>query len=114
MAPIGFLTAFGAGGQTINQIITTTTFSSSQNPSTLGQSVTFTATVIPSTATGNVQFNDTSTIPPVTLGTGSISAGHAVFTTSALSVGSHNIVAKYLGDTSNAVSISAPLTQTAN
>jgi len=115
MAPIGFLTAFGAsGGLTINQIITITTVFSSQNPSTLGRSVTFTATVTPSTATGNVQFNDTSTSPPTTLGTGAISSGHATFTTSSLSLGSHNIVAKYLGDTNNAVSTSAPLTQTVN
>ena len=114
LAPIGFLTAFGTnGGLTINQIITTTV-SSSQNPSTLGRSVTFTATVTPSSATGNVQFNDTSTSPPTTLGTGAISSGHATFTTSSLSIGSHNIVAKYLGDTNNAVSTSAPLTQTVN
>ena len=116
MAPIGFLTAFGAGGGlNVNQLITTSiTVSSSQNPSILGQSVTFTATITPSAATGNVQFNDTSTNPHTTLGTGTISGGHAIFTTTALSVGSHNIVAKYLGDTNNAVSISAPLIQTVN
>src|SRR5205085_9391193 len=87
--------------QTVNQIIvTTTTLASSQDPSTISHSVTFTATVTPNTATGTVQFNDSSTI----LGTGVISGGQATFTTSALSIGSHNIVAKYLGDTNNAPS----------
>ncbi len=39
----------------------TVALSSSANPSTLGQSVTFTATVLPGSATGNVQFNDGAT-----------------------------------------------------
>ncbi|HYL66467.1 MAG TPA: Ig-like domain repeat protein, partial [Nitrosopumilaceae archaeon] len=99
--------------QTVNQIsisTTTTTLASSQNPSTISHSVTFTATVSPSTATGTVQFNDSSTI----LGTGVVSSGHATFTTSSLSIGSHNIVAKYLGDANDATSNSSALTQTVN
>ena len=77
-----------------------------------GQSVTFTATVSPNTATGTVQFNDTSTSPPTILGTGTIASGHAIFTSSSLSVGNHNIVAKYLGDTNDIASVSSALTQT--
>ncbi len=98
--------------QTVNQINTSTTttiLTSSQNPSIISHSVTFTATVSPSTATGTVQFNDSSTI----LGTGTISGGQATFTTSSLSIGSHNIIAKYLGDTNDAPSMST-LTQVVN
>ncbi len=100
--------------QTVNQITTTTTVSPSQNPSTSGQQVTFTATVSPNTATGTVQFNDTSTTPPTILGTGTLSSGTATYSTSSLSVGSHNIVASYLGDTNDANSKSSVLTQTVN
>src|SRR5205807_1742063 len=89
--------------QVVNQITiatTTTTLASSKNPSTISHTVTFTATVTPNTATGTVQFNDSSTI----LGTGLISGGHANTTPFPSSIGSHNIVAKYLGDTNNAPS----------
>src|SRR5205807_232069 len=79
-----------------------------------GKSVTFTATVSPSTASGTVQFNDTITSPPTTLGAGIISGGTATFVTSSLSVGSHHIVAKYLGAVNNAPSTSGMLVETVN
>jgi hypothetical protein len=90
------------------------TVSSSTNTSIVGQSVTFTATVSPSTATGTVKFNDTSTSPPTILGTGVIAGGFATFTTSSLLVGNHNIVVKYSGDTNNAPSTSTMLVQNVN
>jgi hypothetical protein len=93
---------------------TTTILSSSAASTNFGLPVTFTATVSPSNASGIVQFNDTSTSQPAILGTGIILGGTATFTTSSLSVGSHNIVAKYLGDTNNPPSISTALTQTVN
>ncbi len=72
---------------------------SSANPSGLGQAVTFTAEVSvgPASAglaTGTVQFSDGATA----LGTVGISGGLAVFTTSALGGGSHNITARYSGN----------------
>lgn len=88
---------------------TTTTLTSSQNPSTYGQSVTFTATISPSTTTGTVSFKDGTT----TLGTDILSGGSATFTTSTLAVGSHSINATYSGDTNDAESTNT-ITQTVN
>lgn len=77
---------------------TTTAVTSSLNPSNLGQSVTFTATVTSSfgTPTGTVQFKDggTNLGSAVTLN----GSGVAQFTTSALTAGSHTITADYSGD----------------
>ncbi|HYF79316.1 MAG TPA: Ig-like domain repeat protein, partial [Symbiobacteriaceae bacterium] len=91
---------------------TTSTLSSSANPSTVGQSVTFTATVTGAggTPSGTVTFKDGAT----TIGTATLSAGTATFTTSALSAGTHSISAAYGGDADFASSTSATLTQTVN
>jgi predicted secreted protein len=94
--------------QVVGQGATTTALISSQNPSTFGQSVTFTATVTGSSPTGTVTFKDGAT----TLGTGTLNgSGQATFTTSALSLGTHSITATYNGDANNAASTSAPLNQ---
>ncbi|MEO8433080.1 MAG: Ig-like domain repeat protein [Acidobacteriota bacterium] len=90
---------------------TTTSLASSSNPSPLGQSVTFTATVS-STAggpyTGNVTFRDGASV----LGTGAVSAGgQASLATSALTVGSHAITAAYGGDARLDPSTSSPFAQ---
>ena len=88
--------------QTVNKGSTATTLSSSANPSTLSQSVTFTATVNvvapgAGTPTGSVTFNDgTNSLATVSLS----SSGTATFTTSALAVNSHSITAVYSGDAS--------------
>src|SRR5262249_27585445 len=66
--------------QVVAKAASTTTMVSSLNPSTVGQNVTFTATVASSTTgipTGTVTFKDGST----TLGTGSLSSGQAAFST---------------------------------
>ena len=102
------VTAAVGGGSTKTN--TTTALSSSLNPSTPGQLVTFTATVSPSTATGTVTFNDGAT----TLGTGTLSSGRATFSTSTLAAGSHSISASYGGSTSYNASTSAILTETLN
>lgn len=73
---------------------------SSVNPSVLLQSVTFTATVSPSAATGTVTFLDGAT----SLGTANVAAGVATFTTSALGLGTHPITAVYSGDTTYGIS----------
>ncbi len=84
---------------TVNPASTTTTLASSTNPSTCGQSVTFTATVNDSTSgtpTGTATFYDNGAV----LGTGSLNAsGVATYATTSLSVGSHAITATYSGDT---------------
>ena len=90
---------------------TTTTLSSSLNPSQVGQSVTFTATVAPAAATGTVTFLDGA----APLGTGTLSGGVATFNTSALvTAGLHNITAVYGGDSSYAGSTSGVLVQQVN
>jgi Bacterial Ig-like domain (group 3) len=93
---------------------TTTAVSSSKNPSTYGDSVTFTATVTPTTGsgtpTGTVTFWDGTAI----LGTAPLTSGHASYLTSALSVGDHSIVAAYLGDSYYSRGNSTILTQIVN
>jgi hypothetical protein len=98
--------------QVVNKATTTTTLTSSLNPSSLGQSVTFTATVKPQfsgTVKGTVTFYDGTTA----LKTVSLSGGVAKYTTSALTVGAHTITSTYNGNTSFDGS-SASLTQTVN
>ena len=99
---------FPSCGQSLTS--TTTTVASSANPSTVGQTVTFTATVLPAAATGTVQFFDGAT----SLGTATLSGGTASLSTAALAVGSHNITAAYGGDSSYGASTSSVLAQTVN
>jgi hypothetical protein len=95
----------------------TTTLASSLNPSTVGSSVTFTATVTGTNPTGNVAFSDggnaISGCTAIAL-TGSGNVRTALCSTSALSLGAHNIVAAYAGDPGNAASSSSPLAQVVN
>src|SRR5438552_1604767 len=89
----------------------TTTLNSSLNLSYVGQSVTFTAAVSPSGASGTVTFYDGTTI----LGTGSLnSSGQVTFSTSTFAAGPHSITASYNGNTNFAASSSTALTQTVN
>jgi CSLREA domain-containing protein len=91
---------------------TTTAVISSLNPSTFGQSVTFTATVSGgSNPTGTVQFEDGS----ANLGAAvALSGSTATLTTSALTVGTHPITAVYSGDANNTASTSPVLNQVVN
>lgn len=96
----------------LNQIVnaksdTTTALMSSLNPSNEGQSVNFTATISPSSATGTVTFKD----GPTTIGTGVVSGGIATFATSSLTAGSHSITAVYGGDNGDNGSTSAAVSQ---
>jgi cyclophilin family peptidyl-prolyl cis-trans isomerase len=102
-----------AATQTVNQASTTTIVTSSSNPSTATQSVTFTATVTAvapggGTPTGSVTFMDGTT----TLGTGTLdSNGQATFQTSSLTMGTHTITAVYGGTSDFTTSTSTALTQ---
>ncbi len=79
------------------------------SPVVVGSPVTFSANVSPSTATGNVQFLDGTTV----LGTVAITNnGFASFTTSSLTQGSHSITASYAGDANDTAATSAVLTLT--
>jgi len=93
--------------QTVNKASSTTNLSSSNNPSTFGKPVTFTATVSPSDATGTVTFTIDGGSPKVV----TLSSGKASFTTNKLSVGTHTITATYSGDSHYLSSTSPTLTQ---
>ncbi len=88
----------------------TTTLTSSPNPSSHGQTVNFTATVMGLNPIGTVTFKDgVATLGSVTLpldGTGT-----AMFSTSSLNVGTHNVTATYGGDAGNGPSASQVVTQ---
>jgi hypothetical protein len=85
---------------------TTTTLAAAPNPALAGQTVSFTATVAsagPQSPGRWVTFYEGST----TAGTAWLNNGVAVFDTALLSLGTHNVVAAYSGDTNSAPSTSA-------
>jgi hypothetical protein len=101
--------------QAVNQASTATSLNSSANPSSYGQSVTFTASVVPSfggAPTGTVTFLDAG----AQIGTATLSANVAKLTTAAtaLNPGSHSITASYSGDANFAASSSAVFSQVVN
>jgi len=101
-----------AVSQVVGKATTTTALISSVNPSDVGQSVTFTASVIPEsggTVTGTVSFYDGAAL----LKTVAVSGGTAKYATTKLASGSHTITATYNGS-SNYTGSSASLTQTVN
>jgi hypothetical protein len=99
--------------QTVNKNATTTTLASSADPASVGQAVTFTATVsanAPGTGkpSGSVTFLDKGkALASVALD----AAGHASYTTSALTQGAHQITASYGGNTNFAGSTSSALVE---
>jgi sugar lactone lactonase YvrE len=97
-------------GQVLNVNPTVAALTSTPNPSSTGQSVTFSVAVTNTggqTPSGTVTFLDGTT----TIGTGTLSGGNATFSTSALTAGNHSITASYGGDSENAASVSGVLTQ---
>ena len=91
--------------QQVNQVAatTSTTVSGTPNPSTVGQTVTFTATVTSTsgTPTGSVDFSEgTNDFGTVTLDAN----GQATKQISTLALGSHTIMATFVGNTSFATS----------
>jgi hypothetical protein len=82
---------------TVSRAPTDLSLGSSVNPSTSGQPVTFTASVFPSTGsgeTGTVTFSYDGTV----IGSGSVSDGQATLTTSTLPIGTGSVTATYGGD----------------
>ena len=85
--------------QVVDKADTTTSGSSTTNPSTYGSPTTFIVSVsagypVPSLPTGDVNISDGGT----PIGAAQLLPGAGGFTTSTLSVGSHNIVIAYAGD----------------
>jgi len=94
--------------QVVLQATSTATLSSSLNPSTEGQAVTFTAKISSPTVTpkGPVTFTAGKTV----LGTAQLSGGKATLTTSSLAVGSTKVTMTYDGN-SNVAKSSASVIQ---
>ncbi|MCA1626443.1 MAG: Ig-like domain repeat protein [Acidobacteria bacterium] len=109
--------------QTVNKYPTTTTLSGSPNPSTVGQSVTFTIMVTDTAPNGTTDKTGTVTLRDggtdcssgTVLGTDTLNASNKIahVSTSVLTAGSHTIRACYAGD-ANYASSSGTTTQTVN
>jgi hypothetical protein len=110
---VGDAAHLGSTSPVLNQLVTQTTsaatLTSSPNPSTRGQAVTFTAKISSPTVTptGPVTFTAGKTV----LGTAQLSGGKASLTISSLTVGSTKVMVTYNGD-SNIAKSSASVTQT--
>lgn len=110
---VGDANNLGSTSAVLNQVVTrttsTATLTSSPNPSTQGQPVTFTATISSPTVVprGPVTFTSGKTV----LGTAQLVSGKTKLTISSLSVGSTKVTATYNGDSDIAKS-SASITQT--
>jgi hypothetical protein len=94
--------------QTVNKAPTTVTLTSSASTAIASQPVIFTVRVSPSSATGSVTFLDGGK----SMGSLTLNAGTATFSTTALALGAHAITASYGGDANNAASVSAAFTVT--
>ncbi len=88
---------------------TTTTLASSANPSTVGQAVTLTATVVGDTPTGSVTFAEPAA--GATLGVSPLTSGVATLVVDSFAAGDHALTATYSGDADDDSS-DASLTQT--
>ncbi len=104
--------------QTVNKATSTAAVASSANPSLVGASVIFTATVTGNAPTGSVGFTaDGTTLAgcgAVALPAGSANSKTATCSNASLTVGTHNIIATYGGDPANAGSTSTTLAQAVN
>jgi ELWxxDGT repeat protein len=102
-------------GVSVDQIGTTVGLTSSDPSADVGQPVTLTATVTPTTAGsatlgGTVSFMDGGLL----LGTGALTGGVATVQLANLPAGAHTITANYGGDGTYAPGTSAPLAQSVN
>ena len=96
--------------QVVNKASSTTSVSSQATPSAYGVSLTYTATVSPSTAAGNVAFTDGGvSISGCTAKV--LASGSTTCTVATSTVGSHSIVATYAGNTSYLTSTSSTYSQ---
>jgi len=99
---------------------TTTMLASSLNPSSVGQTVTFTASISGNSPTGTVDFKDGGvsivgcSAQAVVLGGGFGGSRTATCATSALTQGTHSVTAVYGGDAGNLTSTSSALSQVVN
>jgi hypothetical protein len=109
--------ASAAAAQSVAKAATTVALSSSGSPNVAGEPLTFTAAITvnapgAATATGTVTFYDGDVNHVI--GTGTVSAGSASYTTSSFPTGSHTVFAVYGGDGHLLAGTSSNMTQAAN
>ncbi|MEP6940567.1 MAG: Ig-like domain-containing protein [Rudaea sp.] len=109
--PAGAGSASASSNGVLVQATSATSLFSATNPSTFGQSVTFTATVTGESPIGIITFNDGATAICTAV---SLSSARAMCTTLSLSFGAHSITAVYSGDTNNSASTSPVVIQIVN
>jgi Big-like domain-containing protein len=100
----------GSTSPTLAQVVkaaTATSLASTPNPSTLGATVTLTASVAPAAASGTVQFYNGNTL----LGSANLSGGQAQLAVANLPAGTDSLTAVYVGDANNSGSTSAAVAQ---
>jgi hypothetical protein len=108
--PSNVVSSSAAMAQVVNKATTGTTLTATPNPSSQGVFVQFAAVVTSNgtAATGTVSFMEGTTV----LGTSTLNgSGVATFSTNALTMGQHTVVAVYAGDAANGTSSSASLQQ---
>jgi hypothetical protein len=98
--------------QVVTPVGTSVVLSAAPNPANFGQTVTLTASVLTGVsgvpaASGSVVFSDQSGV----LGSAAIVGGTATFTTSSLSIGTHDITASYAGGAGYAGAVSATVAE---
>ena len=106
--PSSYFTGTGTvtvGGAPFAVTTTTVALTSGVTPAGVGASFTFTATVAGNAPSGNVAFYDGVTL----IGTQALSGTTAGFTTTSLALGTHQITARYLGNTANDPSFSTAI-----
>lgn len=108
-----FLSLYGTA--LVSPVGTATALTVSPNPASVGQSVTFTATVTPASGTavptGSVAFMNGTT----QLGTGTLdTSGKASYSASNLAAGTYSVTAVYAGDTNFSGSTSSAVSLTVN
>ncbi|MBR0345620.1 MAG: Ig-like domain repeat protein, partial [Rudaea sp.] len=115
-AAANFSGSSASGSLIVSQAASTISLASSDEPAVFGQAITLTAKVsaLGPPPTGSVDFSEADGTPIAGCAAVALSTGIANCQTSALSVGTHSLVATYSGDanTVGASSANAPLTQT--
>jgi hypothetical protein len=96
--------------QVVDPAATTTALTQDPEKTVCGEKVTFTATVAPPNATGQVNFFD----GPVQIGSGTLVMGVATLSITTLTVGTHSVTAVYKGDACHAGSSSGPVDHRVN
>ncbi len=112
---VNFAASTATGTQTVQGVPTVVILTSSSNPATLGDTVTFNVSVA---STPSYAVFPTGTLilqaDGVTIGTGTLQGAPLSFQTSQLTQGPHAIIATYMGDNSYAGAVSTTLNQVIN